>query len=377
MDVAKYRSAVWELFQTEIKYLCNQLQPLEQVYKAFLEELQFYGLLAVADVQKIFANLSELVELSVSVATDLLQLFVGRHGDMIAPTNELILTFSMFGHKWNPVYQRFCVNMERQRGFVKALQQLPDFQEYTLMCRSHPMVHRSDLTDLLIAPMQHQCHYQLLLENVLKVTSDPSEKSLLTSAIKAFVVALKELQANITDNQRSVELLELQETLSWPPLSSLCPDCYIPEGLSLDQQPCLDRLATPSRQLLHSGGLCRIDNRGRHGNDMQVFLFTDMVLLTEPHSKSSRKDSTRRDSARRELTRYTVYQQPLFLHWLEVHCLPPSPAPKHCLTLVYRNILHQLVATHTLQAASAEDRDKWVSSILLAQQSHCHSDGAN
>jgi hypothetical protein len=193
----------------------------------------------------------------------------------------------------------------------------------------------------------------------------------------AVCVAAEELQANITDNQRSVELLELQETLSWPPLSSLCPDCYIPEGLSLDQQPCLDRLATPSRQLLHSGGLCRIDNRGRHGNDMQVFLFTDMVLLTEPHSKSSRKDSTRRDSARRELTRYTVYQQPLFLHWLEVHCLPPSPAPKHCLTLVYRNILHQLVATHTLQAASAEDRDKWVSSILLAQQSHCHSDGAN
>ena len=35
-----------------------------QVYKAFLEELQFYGVLAVADVQKIFANLSELVEVS-------------------------------------------------------------------------------------------------------------------------------------------------------------------------------------------------------------------------------------------------------------------------------------------------------------------------
>lgn len=33
-----------------------------QVYKSFLEELQFYGFLAVADVQKIFANLSELVE---------------------------------------------------------------------------------------------------------------------------------------------------------------------------------------------------------------------------------------------------------------------------------------------------------------------------
>ena len=29
------------------------------------------------------------------MATDLFQLFVGRHGDMIAPTNELILAFSM------------------------------------------------------------------------------------------------------------------------------------------------------------------------------------------------------------------------------------------------------------------------------------------
>ena len=38
-----------------------------------------------------------------------------------------------FGHKWNPVYQRFCVNMEQQRGFVKALQQLPDFQEYSVV----------------------------------------------------------------------------------------------------------------------------------------------------------------------------------------------------------------------------------------------------
>ena len=39
----------------------------------------------------------------------------------------------------------------------------------------------------------------------------------------------EELQANITAQQRSEELLELQETLSWPSLASLCPDSYIPE----------------------------------------------------------------------------------------------------------------------------------------------------
>lgn len=47
-------------------------------------------------------------------------------------------------------------------------------------------------------------------------------------------MAAEELQANITAHQMSVELLELQETLSWPSLASLCPDSYIPEvGLCL------------------------------------------------------------------------------------------------------------------------------------------------
>lgn len=32
------------------------------------------------------------------------------------------------------------------------------------VCRTAPIVQRSDLSDLLIAPMQHQCHYQLLLD---------------------------------------------------------------------------------------------------------------------------------------------------------------------------------------------------------------------
>jgi hypothetical protein len=363
--LVKYRSAVWELFQSETKYLCNQLQPLEQVYKAFLEELQFYGYLVVADVQKIFANLSELVELSITVASDLFKLFNGRHGNGIAPTNELILAFSMFGHKWNPVYQRFCVNMEQQRGFVKALQQLPDFQEYSVVCRGHAMVQRSDLTDFLIAPMQHQCHYQLLLENVLKATSEPSEKSLLTSAIKAFVVALKELQANITAQQRSGELLELQETLSWPSLASLCPNSYIPEGLSLELQPCRVQLATPTRQPIHCGVLRLIDSRGRQGNEVQLFLFTDLVLVTEPRSRSTRKNTVRR-----ELVQYTVSGQPLFLDWLDVHA--PS-SPKHCFTLVQRNRLQQLVTVHTLRALSLEARDKWVLFIQQAQHNFCQT----
>ncbi len=79
----------------------------------------------------------------------------------------------------------------------------------------HPAVGKNDLTALLIAPMQHQCRYQLMLEvgvvyhspcfysyghvfyipqKVLQYTKDKSDKDLLSSAIKAFVVSLSELK---------------------------------------------------------------------------------------------------------------------------------------------------------------------------------------
>ena len=64
-DVRQYRDAVWDLFQAETKFLTRFLQPLEQVYKGFLEELHFHGILKIADVDKIFANLSELCEVGV------------------------------------------------------------------------------------------------------------------------------------------------------------------------------------------------------------------------------------------------------------------------------------------------------------------------
>ena len=210
------------MFQSEAKYLTKFLQPLELVYKNFLEELHFHQILKVADGDKIFANLSELCEVSiytylislqscvvphvcVCVSLNVLipnivylsptaQLWCGQqfvyivswspwwqdcssqwahqgiqYGKKVQSTSVecLFSTHSLpvqFGHKFNPVYQRFCVNYEKQQGFVRALQQLPDFQIYQNVCRGHSVVGKNDLAALLIAPMQHQCRYQLKLD---------------------------------------------------------------------------------------------------------------------------------------------------------------------------------------------------------------------
>ena len=56
------------------------------------------------------------------------------------------------------------MNFEKQRGFLRALEQLPDFKDYERVCMSHETVRKKDLNSLLISPIQHQCRYQLLLE---------------------------------------------------------------------------------------------------------------------------------------------------------------------------------------------------------------------
>lgn len=50
-------------------YLVNEycnLKLFTQVYKGFLDELHFHGILKIADVDKIFANLSGLCEVCIS-----------------------------------------------------------------------------------------------------------------------------------------------------------------------------------------------------------------------------------------------------------------------------------------------------------------------
>lgn len=358
-DVKKYREAVWDMFQSEAKYLTKFLQPLELVYKKFLEELHFHQILKVADIDKIFANLSELCELTSDVANNLFQLFDGRHGNNIAPVSELIKAFSMFGHKFNPVYQRFCINYEKQQGFVRVLQQLEEFQSYQSVCRGHSVVAKNDLPALLIAPMQHQCRYQLKLDQVLKYTQVPAEKELLSSTIKAFVVSLKELEANINEHKRSAELLELQETLYWPSVMELNPEAYVCDTLRehIARQPCCELLASKDRQLVDKGTLRLLDSKGRPSNDLNVYLFTDILLLTEEHRPTKKEGHN-------QLAQYKVFGHPMFLNDMEVL---EVDSPSNTFTVIEKTLLQQRIRIYSLQTGSKEERTKWMNKLQRTQ----------
>ncbi|XP_019856097.1 PREDICTED: uncharacterized protein LOC100634507 [Amphimedon queenslandica] len=348
----KYRDAVWELFQAETKYLTKQLQPLEQVYKGFLEELHFHRVLEEAKIEKIFANLSELCELSSSIANDLLKLFEGRSQDNVALPNELVLSFSMFGHKFNPVYKTFCTNFEQQRGYIKSLEKIPTYHDYLRLCRSSPSVQRSDINDLLIAPMQHQCHYQLLLDNVLKHTTDPNHRAVLHSTIKAFKVSLKELESAIAQQRCSLELLELSEMIYWPPVTQLSTESFIPQTLMdhIREQPSSSLLKSSNCYLKLQETFKLLDSRGRPYSDVQLILLKDLLLIAEIKGQPSKKTHP-----------YHLLHQPFPPNCIKIHLPPESPRP--VITLLCHSTLGQQLAVLSLLSTGNEERSKWVNQL--------------
>lgn len=354
-EVYKYRDAVWEIFQQETKYLTRQLQPLEQVYKHFLEELQFHGMLSEASSEKIFGNISELIELTLSIAKDLLNLFERRSADNIAKPTELILAFRMFGHNFNPVYKCFCTNYEQQRSYVKSFETSLQYQEYLRVCRTAPSVQRSDINDLLIAPMQHQCHYKLLLENVLKRCSEPNHRSILSSAIKAFVVSLKELDSAIAAHKTSLELVDLRDSIYWPPVIQISSDAYVPQSLSdyTHLQTCTSVITSSDRNLRLRGNFKQLDSKGRPYMDIHLVLLNDLLLITEVKNHSNKKSY-----------RYTLLQQPFDPNYISVH--RPFDPLRPILVVLPHSVLGQLLSIYSLLSTSQEERDKWITSLLAA-----------
>ena len=101
----------------------------------------------------------------------------------------------------------------------------------------------------------------------------------------------EELEANINEHKRSAELLELQETLYWPSVCQLHTEAYVSDTLrdKLSRQPCCELLASKDRQLVDKGCLKLLDSKGRLSSELRVYLFTDILLLTEEHRPTKKE----------------------------------------------------------------------------------------
>ncbi|XP_056000785.1 pleckstrin homology domain-containing family G member 7-like isoform X2 [Ostrea edulis] len=326
----KRREAVWELFKAECTYLIDHLMVLKHCFMEPLKKVQVEGYLMFAEPQDLLGNLDELCYFT---------------------------THSRDGG----IYHTYCLNYVNALPYLHLLRKNEEFVEFEKWCCHDPRCNRLQLTDLMVAPLQHCTKLPLLLENVKKYTSDETERDALSELVVKVNTSLQKMEDKMKWAKNFERLQEIQKQLIWPPVSDLAPKAMIPEFLrsSLLHQPCENFLATQDRQLLFEGYVVLHENA--KGFDIYLFLFNDVLLLTKPkkiHRKKHSLDSsamTVQTTSSSEKQTYTVYRQPIAVDRLCLYDVSHSDASvnglKNAFVLVQYNRYHQIIDVLTIQCA--------------------------
>uniref|UniRef100_A0A1I8G2K6 DH domain-containing protein n=1 Tax=Macrostomum lignano TaxID=282301 RepID=A0A1I8G2K6_9PLAT len=82
------------------------------------------------------------------------------------------------------VYHTYCLNYHCAVTYLEILRKNDQFTEFERRCEQDPRCRRLQITDLLVAPMQHCTKTPLLLAGIRKYTTDNVSRRLLTENLK-------------------------------------------------------------------------------------------------------------------------------------------------------------------------------------------------
>ncbi|XP_064606185.1 uncharacterized protein LOC135471069 [Liolophura sinensis] len=379
----KRREAVWELFRSECVFLIDHLMVLKHCFMEPLKKVQVEGFLMYAEPRDIFGNLDELCYVSYTFCKDFISALLK---DMsitdFGRTKVLIKAFQRFSalSRDGGVYHTYCLNYMAALNYLEQLRKSDEFAEFEKFCEQDSRCNRLQLTDLLVAPMQHCTKLPLLLANIRKYTPNYEERTQLTESIEKVENSLKKLEDKMKWLKNYERVQEIQQQLVWPPVTDLDPKTYIPEFLrsTLLRQPCERLLASPKRQLIFEGPLALVESA--KNVEMHLFLFDDILLLTKLKKPARKKTSvyemTQRPSlaSPMDLGSYIVYRQPVPLDRFSVHDVsqPEGAAPglKQAFVLVHISRYQQIIGVYTLQACTDASKMAWINQLREAQDNY-------
>ncbi|XP_064605260.1 pleckstrin homology domain-containing family G member 7-like isoform X2 [Liolophura sinensis] len=360
----KRREAVWELFKSECVFLIDHLMVLKHCFLEPLKNVQVEGFLMYAEPEALFGNLDELCYVSYTFSKEFIAALVKHTSDTdFGSTKILIKAFQKFSSLSRDagVYHTYCLNYMNALNYLEQLRRKDDFCEFEKFCEQDMRCHRLQLTDLLVAPMQHCTKLPLLLSNIRKYTEDIDERTQLTESIQTVENSLKQLEDKMKWVKNYERVQEIQQMLVWPPITELDSKAYIPEFLksTLIKQPCERLLANPKRQLLHEGPLSMIES-GK-GIDVHLMLFDDILLLAK----------IKKQPKKSEHSMLVVHRQPIPLDRFRVHEIGSLEAVVHGLklgfVLVHSSRYQQIIGVYTLQTSNDSEKNTWLSQLKDAQ----------
>ncbi|KAG5854202.1 proto-oncogene vav-like isoform X1 [Anguilla anguilla] len=190
-EVDKRNCCLQEIRQTEEKYT----DTLESILKHFMKPLQRF--LQPQDVENIFINIKELASTHRSLLEEI------RTSILSCGAENLYQVFISYKERLLP-YGRYCSQVE---SATKHLDKIASTKEDVRMkleeCSKRANSGRFSLRDLLMVPMQRVLKYHLLLQELVKHTTNPAEKENLRTALDA----MRDLAQCVNEVKRDNEIL--------------------------------------------------------------------------------------------------------------------------------------------------------------------------
>nr|XP_054751886.1 uncharacterized protein LOC129257555 [Lytechinus pictus] len=375
----KRREKVWEVFRSECAYLVDHILVLKEIFQERLRWLQCEDHLMHIEIVKLFANVDELCTVSANLCWDLVNNLSSRLSEgEFGQADAIVAAFATFESQVCPAFSSYCMNYSGALLYLESLKKQDDFNEFCKICEQDSRCKRLQLTDLLITPIQRITKYTLLLRDIRKCTSQTSEKELLDSTITSVESAIGDLEGKVEWLANFERVRELQQMISWPPveeidskLSGLVPD-FLKSTIAKKSRDVV--WFNTKRSLTHEGHLQVFEN-GRL-QDVYVFLFDDMLLITRMRRTSFNKKKSLTDNSspfgqnqnsvpkHRDGYNFTVCKPPFPLDRLEIVDVDAKQAMangiKHCFVLVQLNRYGQVHTLFALSAPSEAKQQTWL-----------------
>uniref|UniRef100_UPI00398E8B17 proto-oncogene vav-like n=1 Tax=Pristiophorus japonicus TaxID=55135 RepID=UPI00398E8B17 len=191
-DFDKRNCCLEEIKQTEKKYT----DTLESIHQHFFKPLLRF--LSTHDVENIFLNIEDLLSVHKGLLEEI-QYSIDMHG-----AQNLYEIFNNY-KKRLLLYGRYCSQVEAATKHLdKVASSREDIRMKLEECSNRANNGRFTLRDLLMVPMQRVLKYHLLLQELVKHTSDPRDKDNLRMALDS----MRDLAQCVNEVKRDSETLK-------------------------------------------------------------------------------------------------------------------------------------------------------------------------
>ena len=292
-----------------------------------------------AQYDLIFRNITEIARANITFFKNL-QEKRKEQGPIMKVVGDAVLKHVVFFN----VYAEYCGDQKRStQELRKLISDNPTFKQALDTCKANPECRKLDLFAFLLLPMQRLTKYPLLLKNLVKVTYEneadydyikaaSSELGRLIDAVDQYAHRREELH----------RIAELETQLNWSIVTK-------PHSLadSEDTGRYLVQEGTLTRLRLKTHTLTAEKLPSRKQEQLYCFLFNDIFIFSKLISLPDIS-----------ATRFVVQVEPLMSGEYSVRNVPEATNGIGAKNVFL--ISSKATGTIVLQAASAEEKDRWI-----------------